>query len=96
MCRMCGDRMSNHTNQVVQIVGYVIIGIILVVVGVSFMIRRRQYSFGMICLITAAFVFGFGYYVSQADKIHIEEGSPQDNPEAYGTPAFRIPPRSTP
>ena len=85
--------MSNSTNQMVQIVGYVIIGVILVVIGLSFMIRKRQYSFGMICLITAAFVFGFGYYVSQADKIVIEAGSPQDNPEAYGTPAFRIAPR---
>lgn len=82
--------MSNSTNQMVQIIGYVTIATILVIVGVLFMIRRRQYSFGMICLITAVFIYGFGYYVSQADKIVIEEGSPQDNPEAYGTPAFRI------
>ncbi|MGC4189852.1 MAG: hypothetical protein QM589_01280 [Thermomicrobiales bacterium] len=82
--------MSDSTNQMVQIVGYVVIATILVVVGVMFMIRRRQYSFGMVCIITAVFIYGFGYYVSQADKIHIEEGSPQDNPEAYGTPAYRI------
>ena len=82
--------MSDSTNQMVQIITYVTIGTILVIVGLSFMIRRRQYSFGMICLITALFVFGFGYYVSQADKIRIEEGSPEDIPEAYGTPAYRI------
>ena len=82
--------MSNSTNQTVQIIGYIVIATILVVVGVMFMVRRRQFSFGMICIITAVFIYGFGYYVSQADKIVIEEGSPQDNPEAYGTPAFRI------
>ncbi|MGB3330886.1 MAG: hypothetical protein WBA46_18120 [Thermomicrobiales bacterium] len=82
--------MSNSTNQTVQIIGYIVIATILVVVGVMFMVRRRQFSFGMICIITAVFIYGFGYYVSQADKIVIEDGSPQDNPEAYGTPAFRI------
>ncbi|HWK81713.1 MAG TPA: hypothetical protein VNP95_13160 [Thermomicrobiales bacterium] len=82
--------MSDSTNQMVQIVGYIVIATILVVVGLMFMIRRRQYSFGMVCIITAVFIYGFGYYVSQADKIHIEEGSPEDNPEAYGTPAYRI------
>lgn len=82
--------MSDSTNQMVQVIGYIAIATILVIVGVMFMIRRRQFSFGMICLITAVFIYGFGYYVSQADKIVIEEGSPQDNPEAYGTPAFRI------
>ncbi|MGN6032539.1 MAG: hypothetical protein ACTHQE_12855 [Thermomicrobiales bacterium] len=82
--------MSDSTNQTVQIIGYIVIATILVVVGLMFMIRRRQYSFGMVCIITAVFIYGFGYYVSQADKIHIEEGSPEDNPEAYGTPAYRI------
>jgi len=82
--------MSDSTNQMVQIVGYIVIATILVIVGVLFMIRRRQYSFGMVCIITAVFIYGFGYYVSQADKIQIEEGSPEDNPEAYGTPAYRI------
>ncbi|MGC4106787.1 MAG: hypothetical protein QM753_10615 [Thermomicrobiales bacterium] len=82
--------MSDSTNQMVQIVGYIVIATILVVVGLAFMIRRRQYSFGMVCIITAIFIYGFGYYVSQADKIVIESGSPEDNPEAYGTPAYRI------
>lgn len=79
-------------NQTVQVVGYIIIATILVVVGLMFMIRRRQYSFGMICIITALFIYGFGYYVSQADNLVFEEGSPQENPSAYGTPAYRIVP----
>jgi len=63
---------------------------IIVAVGLVFVILRKQYSLGMICLVTALIIYGFSIYVSQAGNMEVEVGSPRDNPEAYGTPAYRI------
>lgn len=80
--------MSEDTSKWVQMFGYSAIALVLIGVGLAFMIRRRQYSFGMILIVTAMFVFGFAYYVSQADNLVFEEDSPEMSPELYGTPAY--------
>ena len=81
--------MSDSTNATVQIIAYSIIGLALIVVGITFMIRSRQFSFGSILIITGLFVVGFAYYVSQADNLNFDEESPEASPAAYGTPAFQ-------
>ncbi len=79
-------------REIVQIIAYSAIGLAMIGVGTAFMIRRRQFSFGSILIITGIFVLGFAYYVTQYDNLNLDENSPQLNPSAYGTPAFQTKP----
>lgn len=81
--------MSNSTNEIVQIIAYLSIGLVVIGVGIAFMIRKHQFSFGSILIFTGVFILGFAYYVSQASKLTYDENSPEMNPSAYGTPAYR-------
>ena len=76
-------------REISQIIGYSVIGLAMIGVGIAFMIRRRQFSFGSILIITGIFVLGFAFYVTQYDNLNLDENSPQSNPSAYGTPAFQ-------
>ncbi|MGI8405865.1 MAG: hypothetical protein ACR2OE_14075 [Thermomicrobiales bacterium] len=76
-------------REIVQIIGYSVIGLAMIGVGIAFMLRRRQFSFGSILIITGIFVLGFAYYVTQYDNLNLDQNSPQLNPSAYGTPAFQ-------
>ncbi|HEU0165133.1 MAG TPA: hypothetical protein VFQ54_08810 [Thermomicrobiales bacterium] len=80
--------MSNHTNQILQEIAYSAIGLTMIVIGLAFAVRRKQYSFGSILIFTGAFIIGFAFYVSQANNLVFDDDSPEMDPAAYGTPAF--------
>ncbi len=81
--------MSNSTNETVQVIAYLVLGLATILVGIAFMIRKHQFSFGSILIITGVFILGFSYYVSQSSKLVFDENSPEMNPSAYGTPAYQ-------